>query len=149
VLYIENISFQFNVYVVLSQINKTTDMNTNTQNTSNTSRKALIVIFVLFLLSSVGMFGQTTEVVVPQSATPVVEVLNTTNQIIASDSNADFMNWFMSSKQVQSDKEGSQVSGTSTNVTRKKQIISSGVVPNKVLYRTLVKKLMSQESAIA
>jgi hypothetical protein len=144
-LFIGNVSQVLVVAVDLSQINKTTDMNTNTQNTSNTSKKALIVIFVLFLLSSVGMFGQTTEVVVPQSVTPVVEVLNTTNQIIASDSNADFMNWFMGSKQTQSINDKEQV-GSKTSV--KKQFISSGITPNKVLYRTFVKKVISQESAI-
>jgi hypothetical protein len=123
-------------------------MNTNTQNTSNTSNKALIVLFVMFLLSSVGMFGQNTTTAVAAPATTTVEVLNVSVNQIAVGSDVEFMSWFMSSKQTQSVNGGSE--GTSaTNMSRKKQIISSGVVPNKVLYRTLVKKVISQESAIA
>ena len=121
-------------------------MNTNTQNTSNTSNKALIVLFVLFLLSSVGMFGQNTETPIASPVTTTVEVLKVPAQQVALDSDVEFMNWFMSSKQIQS--VGGSESTSSTNVTRKKQIISSGVVPNKVLYRTLIKKVISQESAI-
>ena len=122
-------------------------MNTNTQNTSITSNKALIVLFVMFLLSSVGMFGQNKETAVAAPATTTVEVLKVSVNQVALDSEVEFMSWFMSSKQTQS--VGGSESTSSTNVSRKKQIISSGVVPNKVLYRTLVKKVISQESAIA
>ena len=123
-------------------------MNTNTQNTSNTSNKALIVLFVMFLLSSVGMFGQNKATAVAAPATITVEVLNVSVNQIALGSDVEFMSWFMSSKQTQSVNGGSEGTST-TNMSRKKQIISSGVVPNKVLYRTLVKKVISQESAIA
>ena len=122
-------------------------MNTNTQNTSNTSNKALIVLFVMFLLSSVSMFGQNTTTAVADPATTTVEVLKVSVNQVALDSDVEFMSWFMSSKQTQS--VGGSEGTSSTNVSRKKQIISSGVVPNKVLYRTLVKKVISQESAIA
>lgn len=123
-------------------------MNTNTQNTSNTSNKALIVLFVMFLLSSASMFAQNTTTAVATPATTTVEVLNVSVNQIALGSDVEFMSWFMSSKQTQSVNGGSE--GTSaTTMSRKKQIISSGVVPNKVLYRTLVKKVISQESAIA
>lgn len=123
-------------------------MNTTTQNTSNTSNKALIVLFVLFLLSSVGMFGQNTTTSVVAPVTTTVEVLKVPVQQVALDSDIEFMNWFMSSNQTQSVNEVSGAA-SSTNTSRKKQIISSGIVPNKVLYRTLIKKVISQESAIA
>ncbi len=123
-------------------------MNTNTQNTTNTSNKALIVLFVMFLLSSASMFAQNTTTAVAAPATTTVEVLNVSANQIALGSDVEFMSWFMSSKQTQSVNGGSEGTST-TNMSRKKQIISSGVVPNKVLYRTLVKKVISQESAIA
>jgi hypothetical protein len=123
-------------------------MNTNTQNTSNTSNKALIVLFVMFLLSSASMFAQNTTTAVAAPATTTVEVLNVSVNQIALGSDVEFMSWFMSSKQTQSVNGGSEGTSTTT-MSRKKQIISSGVVPNKVLYRTLVKKVISQESAIA
>ena len=94
------------------------------------------------------MFGQTkTEV------TPVCEPTTTTTIIcietvkaVAFDSDVDFMNWFMGSKQVQTIQKADE---TATTVSRKKQIISSGVTPNKVLYRTFMKRVISQETAIA
>ena len=56
------------------------------------------------------------------------------------------MNWFMGSKQGQTIQKADE---TATTVSRKKQIISSGVTPNKVLYRTFMKRVISQETAIA
>ena len=116
-------------------------MNHTAQNTSTSffseNRKSLVILFVLFLLSSVGMFGQNKAVVV-----------DTLTTAVAYDSDVDFVNWFMGSKQTQNVQEA----GTSTSTTfasKKKQIISSGIAPNKVLYRTFVKKVISQESAVA
>jgi hypothetical protein len=125
-------------------------MNTNSQNTTNTflseNKKGLIILFILFLLSSIGMFGQTNQVAAEPTIV-VVEVVNSNPlKMIASDSNVDFMNWFMGTKQTQFLKDNSQ--GSNSAISRKKQIISSGITPNKVLYRTLVKKIISQESAI-
>lgn len=122
-------------------------MNHTTQNTASNfiseNRKGLVILFVLFLLSSVGMFGQTKTTTV---VTPVVPVTSITTTV-AFDSDIDFMNWFMGSKQTQTIQEDSNAS--STLASKKKQIISSGITPNKVLYRTFVKKVISQESAIA
>lgn len=121
-------------------------MNTNTTSTSfiSENRKFLVVLFIVFLLSSVGMFGQTkTEL------TPVCEptiICTDSVQAIAFESDVDFMNWFMGSKQGQTIQKADE---TATTVSRKKQIISSGVTPNKVLYRTFMKRVISQETAIA
>jgi hypothetical protein len=122
-------------------------MNTNTQNTSNTLNKGLVTLVILFLFTSAGMFGQTKEVTTVQPVTPTVEVVVESNQMIALDSNAEFMSWFMGSNQTQSLKVSSDNEASST-ISRKKQIILSGITPNKVLYRTLVKKVISQENAI-
>lgn len=126
-------------------------MNTATQNTTTTflseNKKGLVILFVLFLLSSVGMFGQTTKDTVAPVTTSVIEINTNPVQAVAFDSDNDFMNWFMGSKHTQSLQEDASVGSTTTS--RKKQSISSGVIPNKVLYRTFVKKVISQESAIA
>jgi len=122
-------------------------MNTNTQNTSNTLNKGLVTLVILFLFTSAGMFGQTKEVTTVQPVTPTVEVVVESNQMIALDSNAEFMSWFMGSNQTQSLKVSNDNEASST-ISRKKQIILSGITPNKVLYRTLVKKVISQENAI-
>ena len=127
-------------------------MNATAQNTSTSflsqNRKGLFVLFVLFLLSSVGMFGQNKVVSVTLDVVPVQEIVKDSVRAVALDSDVDFMNWFMGSRQAQTLQEATSGSG-STTASRKKQIISSGVVPNKVLYRTFVKRVISQESAIA
>jgi len=122
-------------------------MNSNTQNYLSISNKALIILFIMFLLSCASMFGQNTTTVAVTPATTTVEVIKVSVNQVALNSDVEFMSWFMSSKQSQSVKDSSEGTST-TNVSRKKQIISSGVVPNKVLFRTLVKKVISQESAI-
>jgi len=116
-------------------------MNTNTQNISN---KALLTLVILFLLASAGMFGQTKKDTTVQ-AVDVVTIES--GQPVALDSNAEFMSWFMGSNQVQSLKVSNDGEASST-VSRKKQIILLGITPNKFLYRTLVKKVVSQENAI-
>ena len=118
-------------------------MNTTTQNISTSNTKTIVILFVLFLLTSVGMFGQTKATA---TATTIVTVVNVPVQQVALDSDVDFMNWFMGAKQTQTVQDAA--TGTdNTVIARKKQILSSGVTPNKVLYRTFVKKVISQESA--
>ena len=119
-------------------------MNTTTQNISTSNTKTIVILFVLFLLTSVGMFGQTKATATTE--TTIVNVVNTPVQQVALDSDVDFMNWFMGAKQTQTVQDAA--TGTdNTIIARKKQILSSGVTPNKVLYRTFVKKVISQESA--
>lgn len=123
-------------------------MNTNTTSTSfiSENRKFLVVLFIVFLLSSVGMFGQTKTEVTPVCEPTTTTIFTETVKAVAFDSDVDFMNWFMGSKQVQTIQKADE---TATTVSRKKQIISSGVTPNKVLYRTFMKRVISQETAIA
>lgn len=148
-LFIENILNRHTTDLDLYQKIKPNQkkMNHTTQNTATNfiseNRKGLVILFVLFLLSSVGMFGQTKTTTV---VTPVVPVTSITTTV-AFDSDIDFMNWFMGSKQTQTIQEDSNAS--STLASKKKQILSSGITPNKVLYRTFVKKVISQESAVA
>jgi hypothetical protein len=121
-------------------------MNTNTTSTFfiSENRKFLVVLFIVFLLSSLGMFGQTKTELTPVSEPTTI--CTDSVQAIAFESDVDFMNWFMGSKQGQTIQKADE---TATTVSRKKQIISSGVSPNKVLYRTFMKRVISQETAIA
>ena len=120
-------------------------MITTTQNISTENKRRFIIFFVLFLLSTFGMFGQIKVATVVASNT--VEVSKSATQQVALDSDVDFMNWFMGSKQTQTSNEESQ-QALNSSIARKKQILSSGVVTNRVLYRTFVKKVLSQESAL-
>ena len=55
---------------------------------------------------------------------------------------------FMGSKYNQNNTNFDSENGKSTSST-KKQILSSGIEPNRVLYRTFVKKVMNKDNAIA
>lgn len=107
------------------------------------NQKRLAVLLVMLFLSSVKMFGQATNVAVSEVNTTLVT--NNTSLIAATDSDIDFMNWFMGSRQAQASASSTDVSST-TNT--KKQLIISGGTTNRLLYKTLVKKLISIDNAI-
>jgi len=123
--------------------------------TSTTSKRVklrLIVLLVLLVLSSMGVFGQSTAT--ENNSQELIETLHVqTNSVqnqadVASfESKMDFMGWFMGTKQNQN----STISPDNVKATQstKKQVISSGITPNKVLYRTFIKKVMNKDNAIA
>lgn len=110
-------------------------LNTNTQ---LKTKKTALVFLVVLVLSSFGMLGQEIKSENDALSNPKPAV------VLADDSELDFVNWFMSSKQNTLHKEAQGASKTTT----KKQIITSGSQPNKVLYRTFLKRIAAQDSAI-
>lgn len=105
------------------------------------NQKRILVMLVMLFLSTVKMFGQSKEkVTCVENNNNIV----TTAAIAASDSDIDFMNWFMGSKQAQS----ASASGSDASINTKKQLIISGGTTNRVLYKTLVKKVISIDNAI-
>lgn len=110
----------------------------NTTTTSPATSKRTLVFLTLFLLSAFGMFGQEVPAQKEVTPAPAVEV--------AYESETDLVNWFMSTKQNNLNKE--EQATTKGASTTKRQIITSGSQPNKVLYRTFVKRIASQETAL-
>jgi hypothetical protein len=104
---------------------------------SSLNRYNFLMIVVLFLLSYTGVNAQS----VADSGKEGVEVLSTSSikAVAALDTQIDFVGWFMGSNQNQSINESGETVDKATST--KKQIISSGIVPNRVLYKTLVKKV--------
>lgn len=126
-------------------------LNINTENQSKRNKTRILVLFVLLVLSSMGVFGQENNG--EQVATKVdFEIVNKCNEvqndIVSIESQIDFMGWFMGSKYNQNNTNFDSENGKSTSST-KKQILSSGIEPNRVLYRTFVKKVMNKDNAIA
>ncbi|MEC4049479.1 hypothetical protein OX284_008560 [Flavobacterium sp. SUN046] len=112
-------------------------MNTTSTNKKVTlSHSKLFMMVVLFLLSCTAMNAQTVS---NDEAVKVETTTSITNSIAATDSQIDFVGWFMGSNQNQSINEGGLYNDK--NSSTKKQIISSGIIPNRVLYKTLVKKI--------
>jgi len=128
---------------------KAATQNTNTQNSF--SRIGVVAVFVLFLLSSVGMFGQkvqptatsiiTFEVSMAASDETVASAKATTTTTNAT---INFVSWFMGTKQTPATIQSNDFS-TST----KKQMINSGIAPNRLLIKTFLKKATNYNSIIA
>lgn len=114
-----------------------------------TENKFRILLFILlFILASMRMFGQTTATPINIQNNEKVSV--TFNQvqtsIVSIDSQIDFVSWFMGSRQSQMNQNES--ANTSNSNSTRKQILNSGSTPNKVLYRTFFKRVISQDNAI-
>ena len=94
------------------------------------------------------MFGQTTATSKTIQNDEEVKCVCQQNQtsIVSIDSQIDFVSWFMGSRQSQMN-ESESVNKSNSTAT-KKQILSSGVTPNKVLYRTFMKRVISQDNGI-
>lgn len=126
---------------------KTTTQNTTTQNSF--SRIGLVVLFVLFLLSSAGMVGQNVQ---PAASTVTFEVslassdetVATTQTATTTNTTMNFVSWFMGTKQTPSNNQSGEFS-TST----KKQMIQSGIAPNRLLIKAFLKKATNYNSTIA
>ena len=128
-------------------------MNQSNINTNQlvTENKTFLFFFLLFLMSSIGMFGQNksnfSEKVLIENAASFTEGF-TSAPIASVASQIEFVGWFMGSKQIQSIQSSFQEATSGSRTITKKQILSSGISPNKVLYRTFMKKVSSQDNAI-
>ena len=115
------------------------------QNT-NKSRTILFMVMVLVLVSVGTAFGQssaennTDSNVTLEINSP--ETIVTRQEDASSNSNMNFVLWFMSSKQ----DPNSKITPSRTNT--KKQIITSGATPNRLLIKAFLKKAVNFESGI-
>ena len=106
-------------------------MNTTTNTTSSNSFKMMIVL-VMMLVSSVGFAQNTIEVPVSVATTTTVE----------SNASMNMVSWFMGTKQT-----------TNENITKentsKKQMMTSGIAPNRLLIKAFLKKASQYATNIA
>lgn len=120
--------------------------NTDKNNFVTENKNRLLFLFLLFLLSSIGMFGQTANEGIEVKENSEVICFDKNDDVASLNSQIDFVSWFMGTKQSQ------MIDGTtskkSVNGITKKQILFQGITPNKVLYRTFMKKVSSQDNAI-
>jgi hypothetical protein len=129
---------------------KTFDLNTNNQTSRNKTR--VFVFIVLLILSSIGVFGQNNNIEAKGDINFTLENLEVTKtsiEVVSIESQIDFMGWFMGSKYNQNSADINSSASKKSTLSTKKQIISSGIEPNKVLYRTFVKRVLNKDNAIA
>lgn len=123
--------------------------NTNNNNFIIENRNRILFLFLLFILSSMRMFGQTSETSIAiqnKNVIEMVELKQVQSNIASLDTQMDFVGWFMGSRQSQINEN--ETPNKTTTTSTKKQILTSGITPNKVLYRTFMKRVISQDNAI-
>jgi hypothetical protein len=109
-------------------------------NTINTKSISLILFFVLFANFSV--FAQSKESLVSIDNFEKISVAESVESSSVS-SNMNFVLWFMGSKQ----DPNTVISSDKTNA--KKQIMTSGMAPNRLLIKTFLKKAINLENTLS
>ena len=107
-------------------------MNTTTNTTTSNNIKMMIVL-VMFLLSSVGFAQNTIEV-------PATVAASTTT--VESNASMNMVSWFMGTRQTTNE-------NTTKETSSKKQMMTSGIAPNRLLIKTFLKKASQYASNIA
>ena len=112
----------------------------------------IVMMFVCVLLSNVSVFGQATvESNTAQSATiqenevvnSNVEMNTMKQEATSTATNMNFVLWFMGSKQTPN------ANTVPAGTTAKKQFMTSGSAPNRLLIRAFLKKAVNFESAMS
>lgn len=113
------------------------------------NKKSTIIFMVLaFILLSFGTaFGQTAVENNPLSSSTIASTTTELNSIkqetVSNASNMNFVLWFMGSKQ----DPNAKVLPAGENT--KKQFMTSGMAPNRLLIKAFLKKAVNFESAVA
>ena len=126
---------------------KATTQNTNTQNSLTSTR--LVVLFAMLLLSSLGMFGQNVQSTNIVSTTTFSvaasdDAIATAQNVTTTNTSMNMVSWFMGTKQTPNANQAQDVSSNS-----KKQMINSGIAPNRLLIKVFMKKATNYNSTIA
>ncbi|MBF0694903.1 MAG: hypothetical protein IR153_07595 [Flavobacterium sp.] len=101
--------------------------------------KRLLVLVVLMLLMNAGVFGQTAEV--KGLAISKIDDRGTSEEL-----NMELASWLTGSRQSQLKTETAP--RISTNKTSRKQFINCGMSVNRILSRTLLKKVMARDTGV-
>ncbi len=127
-------------------------MNTFSKQGGNKINSNIFMVLFFVLMSNVAVFGQT-SVENNNASTVSVENneivssntigINTMKQEAASNaSNMNFVLWFMGSKQTPN------ADAVPAGTTAKKQFMTSGTAPNRLLIKAFLKKAVNFESAV-
>ena len=107
-------------------------MNTTTNTTTSNSFKMMVVL-VMMLVSSLGF---------AQNSIEVPATVATTTTATEANASMNMVSWFMGTKQT-----------TNENITKentsKKQMMTSGIAPNRLLIKAFLKKASQYASNIA
>lgn len=108
-------------------------MKNNTSNTASNTK--MIVLFAMLLFSGFTMVAQTVD--------NNTETATVNASTVEANPNLNMVSWFMGTKQIV--KETISNDGT----VGKKQMINSGIAPNRLLIKAFLKKANNYQSTIA
>ena len=117
-------------------------MNDFSKQDDNKKRVNILIMLVFLLLSNVAVFGQTVAEKNTNSNT-VIESNLVEKEATSNTSNMNFVIWFMGSKQNPS----TTIIPAGENT--RKQFITSGLAPNRLLIKAFLKKAVNFEVAAA
>jgi hypothetical protein len=122
---------------------KNNNMNNFSQKNETTKTTKGFILFVFVLLFNFSGFSQAiTQVSVGAAA--ITEMGNDVKQEnVKTSSNMEFVLWFMGSKQ------DPNTTISTEGINTKKQIITSGIAPNRLLIKAFLKKAVNFESSVA
>tara|TARA_R110000868_G_scaffold96130_7_gene264533 strand:- start:1883 stop:2242 length:360 start_codon:yes stop_codon:yes gene_type:complete len=118
----------------------------NTISTQNKSKNTILIlsIFVcVFLFSFSGYSQNTVSSSIASSTDEVTANSEVKAESARTSTNMEFVQWFMGTKQ----DPNSTISTEGINT--KKQIMTSGIAPNRLLIKAFLKKAVNFESALA
>lgn len=103
-----------------------------------------LILFVFILISNTSVVAQTANTVADLNTVELtVSTKKESVSAVSSSSSMNFVLWFMGSKQ----DPNSTISTEGINT--KKQVITSGVAPNRLLIKAFLKKAVNLESMVA
>ena len=116
-----------------------------TNQTTTFTNIGMVVLFVLFLLSGSSVFAQhVKEVSVAVENTIGSDDTAAVSQNTVSESTTmNFVSWFMGTNQTPNANSGTGAIGT------KKQMINSGISPNRLLIKAFLKKASNYATTVA
>ena len=123
---------------------KKTNMNTFSKKYGNKKNSIIFMIFVFMLLSNVTAFAQTSitnNVLNTTTENSTAENNVTKQETTSTDSSMNFVLWFMGSKQ------DPNVKSIQAGENTRRQFITSGLAPNRLLLKAFLKKAVNSEIA--
>ena len=109
--------------------------------TSKATTTRWFVLFAVVLFSSFGMTAQNVATTVATVSTTELTA-TTVSQNVSANETMSFVSWFMGTKQTTN---GNQA----TEQSSKKQMMTSGIAPNRLLIKAFLKKASNYTSTIA
>ena len=115
---------------------------------SNVTSLRIVVLFAMLLLSSLGMFGQNTVTATAITMTTTVasnddNTTTTTTTAVEANTNMNFASWFMGTKQTP------KTNMNSADTCNRRQLMNSGIAPNRLLMKAFLKKAADYTSVVA